>query len=200
MVAHIVIVGRVLLDLFFKEPLHDTYSIIVGIHALTFLSFAYRFVKRRIQLFIRYRRSLSTYALGANPAKEVISVLIKKTLHLILLAINGAVVLPLLVGFATHFYIFIPLGMAFGNNVAASTSTRTDDDHQASSLSSALAEISILMTWCYGVVITNLVCQVATGVMKENWMSIFLDQVSYFHLYLMLWISISRYLRRVMCG
>lgn len=174
MFAHTVIVGRVLLDLFFKEPLHDTYSIIVGIHALTVLSMTYRFIKRRVQVFDRYQRGLSTYALGAHPAREVISVLSKKVFRGTILAINGGIILPFLVGFAAYFYIFITLDIIFGGGVIIGRKASRNGAIDTSSL----MQISVLMVWCYGVVIINLVYQVATGVMKENRLSRFADEVS----------------------
>lgn len=156
-----VIVGRVLLDLVFKEPLHDTYSLIVGIHALVFLKASYSFLARQILTYSRYKRSLSTYSLGASPAHVILSVLSKQALQISVLAINGGVILPLLVGIAAHLYVLLPFQMM------GRTST------------SQMMELSLSLDWCYGVTIIHLACQISF-LMRENWLSRLLREVSYF--------------------
>lgn len=181
----IVVVGRMVLDVFFKEPLHDTYSIIVGIHTLTLLGLTYRFVARRLRVYSRYKRELSTYALGTHPAMKTLTLLCMKSFYIALLAINGAIILPLLVGLASHFYIFIPLAMMFGNGAA--TANQGQEVGGVTSTSSLMSEISVLMAWCYGVIIVKLSCQIA-GMMKENWLSSLSNEVSPRSPSLLLWL------------
>lgn len=160
-----VIVGRVLLDMVFKEPLHDTYSLIVGIHTLVLFKASYSFLQRRVQIYSRYKRSLSTHALGASPSFTILSVLSKQALQILILAINGGIVLPLLVGITAHLYVMLPFEM-MGLDSGSNTGTTKQ-----------LVEMSVSLDWCYGVTIVHLACQVSY-LMRDNWLSRLLREVS----------------------
>lgn len=84
-----------------------------------------------------------------------------QTIQLIILAINGGVIMPLLTGIAAHLYLIIPFEMIFG-------SVGSDGLHH----------VSFIMDWCYGVVIIQLACRIA-GIMKENRLSRVLREVRY---------------------
>lgn len=158
-----VIIGRVLSDMVFKEPLHDTYSLIVGIHTLVFLKASYSFLQRRVQIYSRYKRSLSTYALGASPSFTVLSVLSKQALQILILGINGGIVLPLLVGMTAHLYVMLPFEMmGLGRNTGTTKQ---------------MVEMSVTLEWCYGVTIVHLACQVSY-LMRDNWLARLLREVS----------------------
>jgi hypothetical protein len=166
----VVLVGRVILDSIFKEPLHDTYSFIVGVHALIFTWKAYLFLSRRIHLFSRYKRHLSTYAFGAHPAREVIPRLLKQGGHLALLGLNGGIVMPLLFGLAVRLYVFMPLEILLGGDISSSSG-------ESGAGGKELPTIRLAMEWCYGVVYVSLAWSIAP-MLRESGLVILIREVS----------------------
>lgn len=173
-----VLIGRFILDCIFNTPIHDTYSILAGLEALVFFSKAYRFISRQVKIYRRYMKQLSVYPLGASPTITIVTYLLKQSAQMTLLAINGGIIMPLLIGITAHLYIFLPVDMLVKSLV--STSTRTDLEGGNKSM-----EISLSMQWCYGIVLTVIAVQIAPAV-RNNFLIELLREVSrdFFFLYM----------------
>lgn len=162
------IIGRVLLDLVFKEALHDTYSLIVGIHAISIATASYKSFNRRVQIYSRYKRHLSLYSLGAHPFGVYLRMTSLKIFHGTLFFFNVGILLPLLVGTTIWLYILFPLEMLFGGFGSAEKTF----------------QLSFTMQWCLGVSTVRMIIEISK-LMRENWISRLVREVSrrfwYFH-------------------
>lgn len=116
-----VCVGRITLDALFSEPLHDTYSIFVGLHILL----AFKLIgKTSLGFFRRFQRHTTIVVI---PSSASIGLVARRRLvtigNLVLLAVH-AVLLPLLLGVAFHLFIlhrFVDADRAY-SKISLSTS------------------------------------------------------------------------------
>lgn len=106
-----VLVGRLLLDSMFSEPLHDGYSLILGIHIMIGSHSAYRLAHRYYRRYQRHRRSMPaeaaefTSTLTFHPTNINLPFFLLSSTSLVVL---GGFFCPLLAGAVFHVYVLLP--------------------------------------------------------------------------------------------
>ena len=128
----IVLVGRFVLDRIVNEPLHDTYSILVGLHTILAASY----IRSSWQQLASARGSPSPASFHWN--RQNASKAFVRYGQAALLLLSGAVLLPFLVGAVLHVFVIAPL------------------DTPATELPS----LSMSMCWCYGALACSLMLRV----------------------------------------
>lgn len=120
-----------------KEQVHDTYSLLVGLHIMLASSWGYKRVSQSWRRYQRRARRSSQASLEALKwSRADISQTLKRIVGLVLTTFNAGLLLPLLLGANMHLYILAPFESTTANK----------------------PQLSLTMDWAYGLLLCSLAC------------------------------------------
>lgn len=137
------LLGRIVLDLFFQEPVHDAYSIIAGLHMVLIASKLFDSLVRSVRSKGRSRNE-PTDTGETSPRSRW-----KAVGGATMLAINAGITIPVLLGVAFHVYV-----LGFFDSASAGQ-----------------PKASLGMAWCYGIVLSCLAYLVAVTALSPDRLS-----------------------------
>lgn len=150
--------GRAILDLLLSQPAHDMYSMLVGLHVVLATSWLYKILMRKWRYFRRRRRPFQRTAFRETFNPQTLRQAAKTAGHLLGLALNLTLLLPLLLGLTVHFYVLSPIELRLRGRPS----------------------VSLGMDWAYGALYCSLVLSISRMMRLNNSLSATLASVRKF--------------------